>query len=173
MKPLTEADVLARRARRYRIGRLAPSQRVELMPSDIDDVVQLYRNCIGARDTPWGNSSVTDEDLACANALLDGDIRAEIENGENELNERLLESHNAARGHVGLADVEAALKSMELGKRTYEAIVLQTTVRIFRAKDEQRRRLGFSPSEKPADWLANYNGGDVGLEPAPWESRGV
>ena len=37
-----------------------------------------------------------------------------------------------------------------------------------RAMDEQCRRLGLPPSQKPSAWLTYYNGGDIGLEPAPW-----
>jgi len=49
-----------------------------------------------------------------------------------------------------------------------DPVVKRAAVRVYRAIDEQCRRLGLPPSQKPPAWLTYYNGGDIGLEPAPW-----
>jgi hypothetical protein len=92
---------------------------------------------------------------------LDDDIKAEVAKAAEEL-EAMWVTFERKFGHRGSVKVgqEAELR---------DPVVKRTTVRMYRAKDEQCRRLGFPPSEKPRSWLTYYRGGDVGLEAAPWE----
>ncbi|HHE33218.1 MAG TPA: hypothetical protein ENL07_11560 [Chlorobaculum parvum] len=65
-------------------------------------------------------------------------------------------------GHKGAAssDEEANFR---------DPVIKITTVRMFRAMDEQLSRLNLPMSRKPGAWDTHYEGGDVGLKPAPWQ----
>ncbi|MDB5601163.1 MAG: hypothetical protein JWN71_3207 [Xanthobacteraceae bacterium] len=135
----------------------AAPARGELKPPDIDDAVRIYENSLSA--TPY----VKPEDAAWAGTILDDDIRAELEEAARELEVMWL-AFERMFGHRGPA---------KIGRETEirDPVVKRTTVRMLRAKDEQCRRFGFPPAPKPGAWLTHYQGGDVGLEAAPWENE--
>lgn len=129
--------------------------RAELKPSDIDDAVRIYENSLSPR--PY----VKPNEVAWAKGLLDDDVKSEIAKAAQEL-EAMWVGFERIFGHRG---------PVKVGRKTEirDPVVKRTAVRVFRAKDEQCRRLGFPPSQKPRAWLTHYNGGNVGLEPAPWD----
>ena len=129
--------------------------RGELKASDIDDAVRIYENNLSQR--PY----LKPDEVSWASGLLDDDIKAELRKTAEEL-EAMWAAFERLFGHRGPANTSRE-------KEIRDPVVKHTTVRMFRAKDEQCRRLGFPPSQKPGAWLTHYQGGNVGLAPAPWE----
>lgn len=138
---------------------IKPPSKAELVPSDIDDAARIYENSLSPR--PY----VKPEEIAWATVVLDDDIKAELAKAAVEL-EAMWLSFQQLFGHRGAARSERE-------RAVRDPVVVRTVVRSFRAKDEQRRRLGFPPSAKPGAWHSHYKGGEVGLEPAPWALRGA
>lgn len=97
-----------------------------------------------------------------ASARLDDDIKTEIKRAALE-RETMWRQYETKFGHRGPASSEAEANFRD-------PVIKMTTVRIFRAMDEQLRRLNLPMSRKPGSWATHYNNGDVGLEPAPWET---
>lgn len=136
--------------------------RAELKPSDIEDAVQIYENSLSPRRYVKPDEAAWAHKVAWAEGLLDDDIKSEIAKAAQEL-EAMWVVFERMFGHRGPAEVGPETEIRD-------PVVTRTVVRVFRAMDEQCKRLGFPPSWKPESWLTRYNGGDVGLEPAPWEA---
>lgn len=96
-------------------------------------------------------------------ARLDADIVQELRATEEE-QEAMWVEFERRFGHRGPASV---------GPQTElrDPVILRTTVRMFRAMDEQLRRLGLPPSRKPPAWPTHYRNGDIPLPPSPWNAR--
>ena len=96
-----------------------------------------------------------------ASSVLDSDIKKEIEASAIEL-ESMWQQFEKRFGHRGPAknQDERSLR---------DPAVKRTTIKTFRALDEQLRRKGMPPSTKPPAWSDYYNNGDIGLEPALWD----
>lgn len=95
---------------------------------------------------------------------LDPDIIQELQAAEFE-QEAMWREFERRFGHRGPASAgpEAELR---------DPVILTTTVRMFRAMDEQLRRLGLPSSRKPPAWPTHYRNGQVPLPPPPWERTG-
>ena len=122
---------------------------------DIQQAISIFE--ISCTESNHGK----DDNVQWANDVLDPDIKNEIEIAEQEL-ELMWRQFEKEFGHKG-----PARNNNECNLR--DPVVKRTSVRIIRARDEQLRRRGFPPSEKPKAWSDYYNNGDVGLESAPWE----
>lgn len=93
---------------------------------------------------------------------LDDDIKQEIKIAALE-REEMWEEYEAKFGHRGAAGSEEE-------SNFRDPVIKITTVRMFRAMDEQLKRLKLPISRKPESWDTHYKGGKVGLESAPWET---
>jgi hypothetical protein len=121
----------------------------------IDEAVRIFE------DSFSDNPIYSEEKLTEAAARLDDDIKEEIRTAAEE--ERAMWDEFETRfGHRGVA---SSTEEAEFR----DPVIIATTVRVFRAKDEQLRRLDLPASEKPPAWPTHYKNGDIGLEPAPWE----
>jgi hypothetical protein len=129
----------------------------QLKPSDIDEAAWIYEKSLSA------SPHVEPDKIAWAERLLDDDIKSEIAKAAQQLEamwvvfERMF-GHRCGAEAGRQADIR-------------DPVVKKVTVRRYRAIDEQCRRMGLPPSQKPGAWLTHYNGGDVDLESAPWEQR--
>lgn len=134
---------------------ILPPKPAEAKGPDIDDAARIYEN--SKSDRPY----VKPDDVKWATSLLDDDVRGEIDKAAQELND-MWDAFEKMFGHRGAAagPKQAAVR---------DPAVKRSVVRVCRARDEQRRRRGFDPSPKAEAWATHYNGGNVGLEPAPWE----
>lgn len=97
-----------------------------------------------------------------ATSRLDDDIKREIEIAALE-REKMWDEYEVKFGHKGAASSEEEADFRD-------PVIKITTVRIFRAMDEQLKRLNLPTSRKPGAWDTHYKSGDVGLKPAPWEA---
>jgi hypothetical protein len=122
---------------------------------DIDDAVRVLENSFSSE--PY----VDEKEVIWAQKVLDDDIRGEIEEAAYEV-ERMWLAFEKTFGHKGAVATER-----EASVR--DPAIKRSTVRVYRAKDEQRRRKGFPPSRKPESWLTHYQCGNIELPPAPWE----
>jgi hypothetical protein len=127
----------------------------ELQPSDVDDAARIYENSFA------GKPYVKADQVRWATNLLEDDIKYEIEIAALEI-EKMWRTYEHLFGRRGAA-------SNEQEKAVRDPVVLRAKVRVYRALDEQRRRLGFQPSPKPGAWLTHFKGGSIGLERAPWD----
>lgn len=127
-----------------------------MMAEDIHEAIRIFENSF--TNVPYK----TQEEIQWATNMLDQDIKNEIKIAACEL-ELMWGKFRDQFGHSG-----PARNQKECDLRN--PVVKKTSVRLIRALDEQLRRRGFPPSEKPDAWADYYNNGDVGLEPAPWES---
>lgn len=93
-------------------------------------------------------------------ARLDADVLQELEATARD-EQAMWQEFERRFGHRGPASVgpETELR---------DPVILRTTVRMFRAMDEQLRRLGLPPSRKPPAWPTHYKGGNVELPAPPW-----
>jgi len=130
-------------------------QKENASPEYVDDAVRIYQNSFDK------NPYVNDREKLWASDLLDDDIKSEIEIAASQMRQ-MWDEYERRFGRRGPArsEEQAALR---------DPVVVQSTVRVYRAQDEQRRRLGFGPSVKPASWSTHYRRGQVGLPRAPWE----
>jgi len=134
---------------------ILPPEGEEMAAGDIDDAVRVYENSFSA--SPY----VEPGKIEWAARNLDADVKEEIEAAALQLEDMWAE-YEERFGHRSAAssDEEMALR---------DPAVTLSVVRVYRAKDEQLRRRGFPPSEKPGAWHDRYQGGDVDLPTAPWE----
>jgi hypothetical protein len=121
----------------------------------IEEAVRIYQDSLSKR--PY----YTREQVAAAAARLDQDIKDELRKAVSE-EEAMWDAYERRFGHRGAAATkeQAAFR---------DPVIKRTTVRMFRAMDEQLRRLKLPESRKPEAWKTHYNGGKVGLDPAPWQ----
>ena len=96
-----------------------------------------------------------------AESLFETDVLEEIKASCEEIH-KMKSEFKAKFGHDLPAsnDEEAAFR---------DPIVLASTVRNFRALDEQLRRVNLPESEKPPAWNTHYKGGNIDLPKPPWE----
>jgi len=122
----------------------------------IDDAVRIYENSFSS--SPY----VKEQDVRWASQVLDDDIKEEIEAAALEL-EQMWSTFERMFGHRGPAASEhqAAIR---------DPAVKRSVIRVFRAKDEQRRRKGVGPSPKPQAWDTHYESGQIDLPPPPWDN---
>jgi len=97
-----------------------------------------------------------------AASRLDDDIKQEIEIAALE-RERMWEEYEVKFGHRGPAGSEEEANFRD-------PVIKITVVRTCRAIDEQLERLNLPMSIKAGSWDTHYKSGNVGLEPAPWET---
>lgn len=134
-----------------------PSTADKATEQDIDDAARIYADSFSKH--PY----VKPNEVDWAATLLDEDVQNEIKQAALE-QEAMWATFERMFGHRGPA-------ANEKQRAVRDPAVKRSTVRVFRAKDEQRHRRGFGPSRKPEAWSTHYNGGDLGLDPPPWEGN--
>lgn len=112
-----------------------PPSRAELKGSDIDDAVRIYENSLSK--SPY----VKPAEVAWTDNVLDDDVKGEIAKAAQEL-ETMWTAFEQMFGHRGPAKAERE-------KEIRDPVVKRAAVRIFRAQDEQRRRLGSRRRKSP------------------------
>jgi hypothetical protein len=120
----------------------------------IEEAVRIYMNSFSTEP------NYTTEKIIEAASRLDEDVKKEIKVSALEC-EKMWDEYEEKFGHRSAAtsDEEANFR---------DPVIISTTVRMFRAMDEQLRRLKLPHSRKPSSWDTHYKGGDMGLDAAPW-----
>jgi len=121
----------------------------------IEEAVRIYQNSLST--SPFYSSAK----ISGATARLDEDIKEELRQAVVEEETMWIEFEKTF-GHRGPASTtqQAAVR---------DPVIKRTSVRMFRAMDEQLRRLNLPESRKPEAWSTHYNNGQVGLDPPTWE----
>ena len=101
------------------------------------------------------------EEIKISESLLDDDIKQELKKSALDI-ECMWDEFEKRFGHRGI------VRSHE-EKSFRDPVVIVSTVRYFRAVDEQLTRLNLPLSEKTGAWLTYYKNGNVDLESAPWQ----
>ncbi len=96
-------------------------------------------------------------------ARLDADVLQELEATARD-EQAMWQEFERRFGHRGPTSVGAETELRD-------PVILRTTVRMFRAMDEQLRRMGLPASRKPTAWVTHYHNGDMSLPPAPWSAQ--
>ena len=110
------------------------------------------------------DNDIYDDDerkIKWAESLFDSDVLEEIKTSCEEMN-KMVSEFKTKFGH----DLPAANEE-EIEFR--DPIVTASTIRKFRALDEQLKRVNLPESEKPPAWNTRYKGGDVNLPSPSWE----
>ncbi|MBX3708207.1 MAG: hypothetical protein KIT56_00860 [Gammaproteobacteria bacterium] len=136
-------------------------EKIEFSPKEsmtTDD----FEEAVRAYEDSCSSSPYTSEDkIKWATSVLDVDIKEEIKASAIEL-ENMWQQFENLFGHRGPAKNQKE-------RSVRDPVVKKTTIKIYRALDEQLKRKGFPPSSKPPAWHDYYENGDIGLPPPPWE----
>lgn len=121
----------------------------------IEEAVRVYQNSLSKK--PFYKP----EQISAAAAQLDDDIKEELRKAVSE-EEAMWNVFEKRFGHRNGATTQEQVNFRN-------PVIKRTSVRMFRAMDEQLRRLKLPESRKPEAWKTHYNSGDVGLDPAAWQ----